>query len=80
VHGVCSVAIRERERSGFPMEGESARVSRASECELDLKTTDEPQSSSARVASIDAPVDATHHTYWGSGAGLDSVPRLYTSS
>jgi hypothetical protein len=43
------------------MEGESARVSRASECELDLKTTDEPQSSSARVASIDAPVDATHY-------------------
>ena len=43
------------------MEGESARVSRASECELDLKTTDEPQSSSARVASIDAPVDTTHY-------------------
>ena len=44
------------------MEGESARVSRASECDLDLKTTDEPQSSSARVASIDAPVDTTHYS------------------
>ena len=52
---------REREKSGSPMEGESARVSRASECELDLKTTDEPQSSSARVASIGAPVDTTHY-------------------
>ena len=41
------------------MEGESACVSRESECEMDIKTTDEPQSSSARVASIDAPVDTT---------------------
>ena len=75
VPGVCNEAGREREKSESPMEGESARVSRESECELDLKTTDEPQSSSARVASIDAPVDTTHYRRAGGSASLSQSHR-----
>ena len=78
---MCSEAGREREKSGSPMEGESARVSRESECEMDIKTTDEPQSSSARVASIDAPVDATQYKHPGpcapqSQSGLRTLVTL----